>query len=87
MNYFIFLIFLISLFINSINYELSQDRIKKLDEIINSLMKLAKLKTVGFIITNSTNTIYQNFLAGKECELVKQRAQDLKSFYDDLIEE
>ena len=60
MNYFIFLIFLISLFINSINYELSQDRIKKLDEIINSLMKLAKLKTVGFIITNSTNTIYQN---------------------------
>ena len=60
MNYYIFLIFLISLFINSINYELSQDRIKKLDEIINSLMKLAKLKTVGFIITNSTNTIYQN---------------------------
>jgi CubicO group peptidase (beta-lactamase class C family) len=60
MNYFIFLIFLISLFINSINYELSQDRIKKLDEIINSLMKLAKLKTVGFIITNSNKTIYQN---------------------------
>ena len=60
MNYFIFLIFLISLFINSINYELSQDRIKKLDEIINSLMKQAKLKTVGFIITNSNNTIYQN---------------------------
>ena len=60
MNYFIFLIFLISLFINSINYELSLDRIKKLDEIINYLMKQAKLKTVGFIITNSNNTIYQN---------------------------
>ena len=60
MNYFIFLIFLISLFSNCFNFELSQERIKKLDEIINSHMKLAKLKTVGFIITNSNDTIYQN---------------------------
>ena len=60
MNYFIFLIFLISLFSNCFNFELSQERIKKLDEIINSHMKLAKLKTVGFIITNSDDTIYQN---------------------------
>ena len=46
----------------------------------------AEFKAVSILI-NKQGTIYQNFLAGKECELVKQRAQDLKSFYDDLIEE
>ena len=46
----------------------------------------AEFKAVSILI-NKQGTIYQNFIAGKECELVKQRAQDLKSFYDDLIEE
>ena len=60
MGFLTFVIILISSFSSSNTFELSQERIKKLDEIINSLMKLAKLKTVGFIITNSTDTIYQN---------------------------
>ena len=45
----------------------------------------AEFKAVSILI-NKQGTIYQNFLTGKECDLVKQRAQDLKSFYDDLIE-
>ena len=60
MGFLTFVIILISSFSSSNTFELSQERIKKLDEIINSSMKLAKLKTVGFIITNSTDTIYQN---------------------------
>ena len=50
----------LSLFINIFGYELSSNRIKILDSTINSLMDLAKLKTVGLIITNSNKTIYQN---------------------------
>ena len=46
----------------------------------------AEFKAVSILI-NKQGTIYQNILAGKECNLVKQRAYDLKSFYDYLIEE
>ena len=46
----------------------------------------AEFKAVSILI-NKQGTIYQNFLAGRDCELVKQRAQCLKSFYEDLIEE
>ena len=46
----------------------------------------AEFEAVSILI-NKQGTIYQNFLAGRECELVKQRAQCLKSFYEDLIEE
>ena len=46
----------------------------------------AEFKAVSILI-NKQGTIYQNFLAGRECELVKQRAHNLKSFYEDLIEE
>ena len=46
----------------------------------------AEFKAVSILI-NKQGTIYQNILAGKECNLVKQRAHDVKSFYDYLIEE
>ena len=45
----------------------------------------AEFKAVSILI-NKQGTIYQNILSGKECGLVKQRAHDLKSFYDDLTE-
>ena len=66
MDYFIFIILLISLFNNFLSYELSEERIKKLDKIINSQMKDAKLKTVGFIITNSSKTIFQKIYGETE---------------------
>ena len=46
----------------------------------------AEFKAVSILI-NKQGTIYQNILAGKERNLVKQRAHDVKSFYDYLIEE
>ena len=60
MNYLTLEFTFLSLFINIFGYELNSDRIKILDSTINSLMELAKLKTVGIIITNSNKTIYQN---------------------------
>ena len=66
MDYFTFIFLLISLFNFSLSYELSEERIKKLDEILNSQMKAAKLKTVGFIITNSTHTIFQKIYGDTE---------------------
>ena len=66
MDYFTFIFLLISLFNFSLSYELSEERIKKLDEILNSQMKVAKLKTVGFIITNSNDTIFQKIYGDTE---------------------
>ena len=43
----------------------------------------AEFKAVSIII-NKQGTIYQNFLAGEECGLVKQRALDLKFLYENL---
>lgn len=45
----------------------------------------AEFKAVSILI-NKQGTIYQNILSGKERGLVKQRAHDLKSFYDYLTE-
>lgn len=45
----------------------------------------AEFKAISILI-NKQGTIYQNILAGKERGLVKQRAHDLKSFYEYLIE-
>ena len=53
-------IFIIFLSNYIFSYELSDKRIKILDELMNNLKNLAKLKTIGFIITNSTSTLYQN---------------------------
>ena len=46
----------------------------------------AEFKAVSILI-NKQGTIYQNILTGKERGLVKQRAHDLKSFYEYLIEQ
>ena len=46
----------------------------------------AEFKAVSILI-NKQGTIYQNILAGEECNIVKQRAHDVKSFYEYLIEE
>ena len=46
----------------------------------------AEFKAVSILI-NKQGTIYQNILAGKELDLVKQRAHALKSFYTYLSEE
>ena len=57
----IFSIFIIvSLFVYNTPFELTEDKIKILDEMIQSQMKKAKLNTVGVIITNKTSTIFQN---------------------------
>ena len=57
----IFSIFIIvSLFVYNTTFELTEDKIKILDEMIQSQMKKAKLNTVGVIITNKTSTIFQN---------------------------
>ena len=44
----------------------------------------AEFKAVS-ILMNKQGTIYQNILSGIECDLVKKRAHDVKSFYDYLI--
>ena len=46
----------------------------------------AEFKAVSILI-NKQGTIYQNILSGIECDLVKKRAHEVKSFYDYLIEE
>ena len=46
----------------------------------------AEFKAISILI-NKQGTIYQNFLAGEECGLVKQRAIDVKNFYDYLTEQ
>ena len=46
----------------------------------------AEFKAVSILI-NKQGTIYQNILVGEECGLIKQRAKDLKIFYNYLIKE
>ena len=46
----------------------------------------AEFEAVSILI-NKQGTIYQNFLAGEECDLVKQRAINVKNFYEYLNEE
>ena len=50
----------ISLITYNFSYDLDENKIKEIDKMINNQMKEAKLKTVWFIITNSTTTLYQN---------------------------
>ena len=54
-----FIIILLSLFVNNLAYELTEERKKTLDEILESQRKLAKLPTLGIIITNYNSTLYQ----------------------------
>jgi len=63
----IFSIFIIiSLFVYNITFELTEDKIKVLNEMIQSQMKSARLNTVGFIITNKASTIFQNVYTEKD---------------------
>ena len=63
----IFSIFIIiSLFVYNSTFELTEDKIKVLNEMIQSQMKSARLNTVGFIITNKTSTIFQNVYTEKD---------------------
>ena len=64
------------------------------DEDYNNILKAqskwkkyqeAEFKAISILI-NKQGTIYQNILTGEERGLVKQRAHDLKSFYEYLIE-
>lgn len=59
MSFFISIFILISLFVYNFNYELPENKIKILDEMIEDHMKKARLKTVGFIITSKDSTIFQ----------------------------
>ena len=54
-----FYINLISLFIFSFTYKMNKERMQLIDDTIESLVKQARLKNVGFIITNSTTTLFQ----------------------------
>ena len=53
------IILLISLFVFGYEYKMDEERIKLIDDTINSLVKTARLKTLGLIITNKNNTIHQ----------------------------
>lgn len=59
MVFFSSILIFLSSFICSSTYELSEEKISKLDEIIESQMKMAKLNTLGLIVTNKSSTIYQ----------------------------
>lgn len=54
-----FFLLFISLFIFSFEYKIDEERIKLIDDTINSLVKKTRLKTLGLIITNKTETIHQ----------------------------
>ena len=58
------------------------------NKILNAQSKWKEYQEAEFkavsIIMNKQGTIYQNFLAGEECGLVKKRALDLKFLYENL---
>ena len=58
------------------------------NNILNAQIKWKEYQEAEFkavsILINKQGTIFQNFLSGKERELVKQRALDLKFFYETL---
>ena len=57
MSFSSFIIILFSLLICNSAYDLSEEKIAKLDEMIESQRKLAKLHIVGLIITNKNKAI------------------------------
>ena len=59
MNFSAFILILISLFLYNFANENIYERIPFLDKLIESNMKLAKLKTVGIIIVNKTSPIFK----------------------------
>ena len=59
MNFSAFILILISLFLYNFANDIIYERIPFLDKLIESNMKLAKLKTVGIIIVNKTSPIFK----------------------------
>ena len=58
MSFSSFIIIFFTLLICNSAYDLSEEKIAKLDEMIESQRKLAKLHTVGLIVTNKNKTIH-----------------------------
>ena len=56
----LFLIISIILLNNILSYELSEEKIEILNQLINEQMQLARLKTFGLIVTTSKETLYKN---------------------------
>ena len=72
MSFFRLVILLFSLFNIILNYDLSKERKESLDKLINEQMQLAKLKTFGIIICNSTHPIYEKIFG--ETDLVNEKS-------------
>ena len=66
MAYFYSIFILLSLFISNLAFELSEEKINILNEMIERQMKEAKIETLGLIITNKKSTVYQNIYNGNE---------------------
>ena len=66
MAFFPYFIILFSLFLRNLNFELSEEKISILNEMIEKQMKQAKISTLGLIITNKNSTIYQNIYSDNE---------------------
>lgn len=60
------LILFLSLFISNLTFELSEEKINILNEMIEKQMKEAKIDTLGLIITNKSSTVYQNIYSDNE---------------------
>lgn len=68
----IFISILISSFIPSFPYDLPEEKIKKLDEMINTQLKDANLNTVGLIIINS-HTVLHKKIYGEHSEVPNEK--------------
>ena len=66
MAFILFNLILFSLFIFNFAYEISEEKIGILDDMIEKQMKSAKLNTLGLIITNKNSTIYQKIYGNNE---------------------
>ena len=73
MSLFTFILILFSLFICNLSYELSESKKNTLHEMLKSQTKLAKLHTLGIIITNKTSTIYEKIYG--EDETITQKSK------------
>ena len=58
MSFSFFIIILFNLLIFNSAYDLSEEKIEKLDKMIESQRKLAKVHTIGLIVTNKNKTIH-----------------------------
>ena len=66
MFFFPFILIILSLFIGNLTFELSEEKINILNDMIERQMKEAKITTLGLIITNKNSTVYQNIFSNNE---------------------